>query len=533
MRREPPRFATLIEMIEFQARDNGQAVAFDFAGQEFTFAELWRKVETFAQVLVENGVEHGDRVVLPMPNGPGFFVGFYGVQRAGAIAVPLFPNFGAQQILSYANLADASLIVMPADFPADKLAELQKESLGNGRKLLSIAEEPTGKNPLPMPEIKEDDVAFIQFTSGTTGVSKGVLISHDNLLNNITQMIAGMKITGEDVFVSWLPVYHDMGLILMTMVPFYLGLKLYLLPANLRDPSLWLKTIQAQRATYTAAPDFAYRLCLRRIANPQDFDLSSLRIALNAAEPVRGATIEQFETAFRLQNVVTPAYGLAEATVGVSIWPPGNPIKIDQQGNVSIGKPFPDIDIVIVVDGQSAEPGTIGEIAIKSAALPRGYYCNREATEALFWRDQYILSGDMGYSDADGDLFIVGRRKNTIIQAGRTLFPAEIEAIVDRDPAVRYNMCVGIESKGAEGEQAFVFAELQNDVSRDETNLQNIIIRIVASLYQDLGIRPGRTVLLEPKAIPMTHNGKFQHQRLKRSYELGQLQQSGQVVFPR
>ncbi|MEJ2513342.1 MAG: AMP-binding protein, partial [Anaerolineales bacterium] len=319
---------------------------------------------------------------------------------------------------------------------------------------------------IPIPN-NPDGIAFIQYTSGSTGNPKGVMITHHNLLTNIQQMVIGMEITLQEIFISWLPVYHDMGLILKTMVPFYLGAVVHLLETNLKDVGTWLQAIQDNKGTFTAAPDFAYRLCLRQI-DPEQYDLSSLRVALNAAEPVRYSTIRDFEEAFRIPNTMVAGYGLAEATVGVSMWKPGAAALVDSNGHVSVGKPFPGVDILIVDGGKVLDFGQIGEIAIRSQANSLGYYQNPEQTGLLHWRDQYYLSGDLGYLDQERNLFIVSRKKNIIKRAGETISPQEIEEIVDRFPDIRYSAAVGIDSGGIEGEQVYIFAEVRIEDPSDQ-----------------------------------------------------------------
>ncbi len=521
---------TLTALLELRARDTPDRVAFDFDGTPCSYGQLWNRICDVAVHLMALGVQPGDHVAVVIPNGGEFFPAFYGVMRAGAVAVPLFPGFSAERILAIADLCGAKVILVPGATPEAQLKSFSIAAAMRDRVVATVAQAARQPGPVRFPEIRPDDIAFVQYTSGSTGAPKGVQISHDNLLTNIRQMIAGMQITSDDIFVSWLPLYHDMGLILKTMVPFYLGLDLYLLPTDLQDVTRWLKTIATRRATFTAAPDFAYRLCVRRVANPEAYDLSSLRVALNAAEPVRASTIRDFERAFGLSNVMVAAYGLAEATVGVSMWPPNTPAKVDDHGNVSAGKPFPDVSVVILRDGAPAPVGEVGEIAVKSTALPRGYLNSPKATASLFWAPDTVLSGDLGYIDADGDLFIVGRKKNTIIQTGRNLHPQEIEAVVDQDPDIRYSIAVGIDRGHMEGEQVYIFAEVQNAGEKTRDDFQNIVIRIVQAVNRELGFRPRRVYLVKAKTIPMTYNGKFQHRLAKRLFLEGDLKEN--ILFP-
>ncbi len=518
-------FPTLPAMLRHQASVRPESAAFRFRDTPCSFAELWDGITRIAGHLAALGVERGDRVVVVIPNGPEFFFAFYGAQLAGAIAVPLYPGFGAATILSYADACQARVAIVPSDVPQAQLTGFS--DLAAARKVVvatfGTAAATTASGAFP--DTRASDPAFIQYTSGSTGAPKGVLISHENLFTNMRQMIAGMQITADDIFVSWLPVYHDMGLILKTMVPFLLGCELHLLPTDLNDVTRWLTTIEATGGTFTAAPDFAYRLCLRRVRDPASIDITSLRVALNAAEPVRADTIAAFERTFSLKDVMVAGYGLAEATVGVAMWPPKTPPRVDDMGNVSVGRPFPGVEVEIVDGDAPVSCGTVGEIVVQSAALPVGYFRNDAANAALFWRPGWARTGDLGYVDDDGHLFIVGRKKNVIKQLGRNIFPQEVERVADGHPEVRYSAAVGIDRGRLEGEQVYLFAEVKEPEAKDKAALDAIVIAIVRAINDALGFRPGRVYLLRPKAIPMTHNGKLQHDRLKKMYlsrELGE-----------
>jgi acyl-CoA synthetase (AMP-forming)/AMP-acid ligase II len=322
-----------------------------------------------------------------------------------------------------------------------------------------------------------------------------------------------------------------MGLILKTMVPFYLGIQTHLLHTNLRDIHPWLNAIQTHSATFTAAPDFAYRLCLRH-ADPEDYDLSSLRVALNAAEPVRLSTILDFETAYELSGVMVAGYGLAEATVGVSMWPPGSTPRVDDRGFVSVGPPFPEVKVEIRDENSVLPPNNVGEIIIQSPANSKGYFNNPEETERVFANDGYLRSGDLGYLDQDGYLYIVSRKKNIIKRSGETISPREIEEIVDETPIVRYSAAIGIDRGGIEGEQVYIFAEIRVRDELDEGDLHDHAINIVNAIHNRMGYRPGRVYLLKPHTLPLTHNGKIQHMRLKDDYLEGDLKSSGNILYP-
>jgi len=525
MNHEP---STLIDLLEMHARLIPEKPAFYWQGEAHSFAALWERVNRFAASLLEQGLQRGKRVVLVLPNGSEFFHAFYGVQRAGGIAVPVFPGSGAERILSIAERCGAKLIVAPAADHANWQARF--DALPKAIPVIS-ADSQADRPTATFPAIQANGIAYIQYTSGSTGLPKGIPLSHANLLTNARMLIEAMAITDQDVFVSWLPVYHDMGLILMTIVPFVLGAALHLLPTSLSNPQVWLDRLQTQRGTFTAAPDFAYRLCLRFIRDPETYDLSSLRVALNAAEPVRPSTIREFETAFGMHNVMVAGYGLAEATVGVATWHPGAAPLIDERGLVSVGTPFRGIDIQIVANDQPLERGVVGEIMISSPTNTRGYY-EEPDDKSLFWHEDYIRTGDLGYLDNTGNLFIAGRTKNIIKHGGQTIFPQEVEAIVERLDGVRRAAAAGIDRGDVAGEQLYIFAEVRKPSSLSEDDCYHLMVELVEAVYDQIGIRPARVCLLKPHAIPQTYNGKTQYNTLKQSYLSGDLRRAGLMLAP-
>ncbi len=513
---------TLIDLLERRAAGTPDASAFFWDDRPHSFESLWRDVNRFASFLQELGVARGDRVVIALANGPEFFSAFYGAIRAGAIAVPVFPASGPERIAAMARLCGARILVAVPG--TGEVAGVRVVSVGDSANVSPAA---------AFPQVNPEDIAFLQYTSGSTGTPKGVMLTHQGLLTNIRQLIEGMAITPSDCFVSWLPVYHDMGLILMTMVPFFLGAKLVLLPTALANARPWLTAIARHRGTLTASPDFGYRVVLRHVKDPSAYDLSSLRLALDAAEPVRPRTIETFERAFGLHHVLIAGYGLAEATVGVATWTPGQAPLVDARGMVSVGHPFTGIDIRIIEDDEPVgAPGHIGEIVVRSPANTRGYYSDDAESARLFWRETYIRTGDLGYLDAEGHLFITGRLKNIIKHGGETVFPQEAEQIADLLPLVRRSAAVGVDSGGSEGEQLYLFAEVLRPGGYDDNALHDAAVDLVQAVHTQLGIRPGRVYLLRPHSIPLTHNGKTRHATLHDMYMSGELRSANAILFP-
>ncbi len=536
-----PEDYTLLDILEKRAAGQAAKTAFTFHRcRGVSYGLLWDAVTRIGEKLLQTGLEKDEPVIIVIPNSPEFFYAFYGVQWAGGIAVPVFPGSGGERVTRLARICGASRVILSEEFPPADLDGVHRQWLKSHLKILTLPAHPQAiprpgstKGPPTRRVRRSRDIAFIQFTSGSVGNPKGVMLSHGNLVTNLEQMIEGMKITPADRFVSWLPVYHDMGLILMTMVPFYLGLDLALLPTGLNYLKAWLKAIEENSGTFTAAPDFAYRLCLLYVRDPGSVDLSSLRTALDAAEPVRAETIRRFEERFGLKNVLLPAYGLAEATVGVSCWIPGAQVKVDYRGGVSVGDPFRGIEIRIADKYGPVRRGDMGNIYIGGPANTVGYCNNPGATAELFDRDGFIDTGDIGYVDIDGHYYIAGREKNVIIQGGFTMASREIEEWVDMLPFVRRSAAVGIDRGRSEGEQAYIFIEVKSGHKKTtKEKFMEMTGTVVNRFHETFGIRPGRVYFLVSRSIPMTYNGKIKYPQLKDDYLKGHLRENNHILFP-
>ena len=509
----------VLERILARARAAGEeAVAFA-EDRRIAGAALADAVDGFAAALIARDVAPGDRVVIALGNGEEFLVGFLGAQRASAVPVPLAPESGAGRLAAFARRCGARLVVV---------GERRDEAASAAVAAVSVAER-AGAQPLP--RIASSALALIQYTSGSTGEPKGVAITHGQLLVNVAQLVAGFAIAPDDVFVTWLPMHHDMGLVLMTLAPLFVGATLHLHPTGLASIRGWAAALARRQATFTAAPDFAYRLALRlrRPSEPPP-DLSALRVALDAAEPVRAATVRDFTATFGLRpGAMVPGYGLAEATVGVSAPPPGSPLAVDARGAVGHGRGFPGVALRVAGEtGAARPPGEIGEVWVRSPALAAGYFADAAATADTFGADGWLRTGDLGYLDRAGTLFVVGRKKDLLSWGGATVAPREIEELVDALPFVRRSCAVGIEPAGrAEGELPFLFVEVGG--GRDPSAAERAR-SVVAAVREHLGAGPARVVLLRPGSIPLTANGKLRRTELAARWCDGALAREGRVL---
>ena len=536
-----------------------------------TFGELYERGSTVAAELLRRGLEPGQAVSIMLPTCAEFFWTFAGILLAGGIPVPIYPPFRADRIAEYAKRQSNILRNAEAHFlitwkQAEGLARLLKPAVPtlrevlNAQSLSNAAAKPSAEqasSPAQWRPVENlahhargEDIAFLQYTSGSTGDPKGVILTHANLLANIHSIVSGIEIKPDDVAVSWLPLYHDMGLIGAWFVPLFTGIPLVVMSplAFLSRPDRWLWAVHKHRGTISPAPNFAYELCVRKIPEKdlQGLDLSSWRAATNGAEPVRSETLERFATRFAPygfhREAILPVYGLAEATLAISVPKLGVGYKVDrieraafESGGsakpaeaddaaalefVNAGKPVPGVQVRIV-DGEGRDLGerAEGRLWFRGESATSGYYRNPAATQALMRDGDWLDSGDLAYW-ADGEIYITGRAKDIIIKAGRNLYPHEVEEIAGRVQGVRTGCVVafGAPDERSGSERLVVTAEV-----RDMASAKRIEDEIARAVSDVMGFPPDLVTLLPPQSIPKTSSGKLRRSETRRLFLEGNL----------
>ena len=525
--------------------------------QVLSYAELYARAGRVAGLLQRRGLSRGQTVALLLPTGTDYFFGFFGVLLAGGIPVPLYPPARPEQLEEHLNRharilenADSRfLLTLPE---ARLIARLLQARLPGLRGILTPEEAAAGDPAsAPLANPRAEDLAFLQYTSGSTGDPKGVMLRHADLLANIRAMGRAIAVNSEDVFVSWLPLYHDMGLIGAWLGSLYFGLPLVIFSplAFLARPLRWLEAIGRHRGTLSAAPNFAYELCLKRVtdADLAHLDLSSWRRAFNGAEPVSARTLERFAARFAAcglrRAALAPVYGLAEAAVGLTFPPPERGPRIDcidrtrfatsgyalplprgQRGTLEVvacGRPLEGYALRVVdARGQVLPPRHEGVLQFRGPSATPGYYRRPEAT-ALLVRDGWHDTGDRGYL-AEGDLYLTGRVKDLIIRAGRNLYPYEIEQEVGDLPGLRKGgVAAFAAAEAATGsERLVVVAETRE---REPRRRQILERQIRERVNERLGLPPDEVLLVPPRAIPKTSSGKLRRVRARDLYLAGRL----------
>src|SRR2546427_8561144 len=330
--------STLTEMMRRRVTRSPDRQYFRLFDETVTYGRLWAQSARYGAGLARAGVGAGEKTCLFYRTGAEFFYRFFGALRLGAVPVPLSPTLGVETTAAIFRDSEAVAVTTIGWFRAgvDESCALAP----NVRMVLEPPDLEIDAAPPPLAAAKADDLAFLQYTSGSTGHPRGVMLTHQNVVSTIHFMAEAAGITVDDRVVSWLPLYHDMGLIGCAFTPPLSGTPIWLLPPDLRNPRQWLTLVTEIRATFTVSPDFGYRNCVRNVRDRSGIDLSSLKAALSGAEPVRTSTIQAFESHFGLERIIRPCYGLAEATLAVAILPRGAPLRLDASRRfLSAGRP--------------------------------------------------------------------------------------------------------------------------------------------------------------------------------------------------
>jgi acyl-CoA synthetase (AMP-forming)/AMP-acid ligase II len=526
---EPVDATTLTELMRRRAERSPDRQYFVLFGETVTYGHLWRQSARYAAGLAKAGLSAGDKICLIYPTCAEFFYTFFGALRLGAVPVPLYPTLGVEATASIFRSSDAVAVATIGWFRKGV-----DESVALAPAVRMVIEPNDLEIDAPAPPESEpgpDDLAFLQYTSGSTGQPRGVMLTHRNVVSTVLFMSEAAGLRPDDRVVSWLPLYHDMGLIGCAFTPPLTGTPIWLLPPDLRNPRQWLELITEVRATFTVSPDFGYRNCVRHVRDTAGLDLSTLKAALSGAEPVRPSTIAAFESHFGLKRIVSPCYGLAEATLAVAIWPRDVPLRTDPSGRfLSVGRPCRGVSVRVVqpAHDEAAEPlvdvavGTEGEVCVHSPGVMTGYYNNPEATAKVLTPDGWLRTGDLGLVDDQGFLYISGRLKDIIILGGENLLPTDVEEVVDHVPGVRYSAAVGIESERTGSQRLYVVAEVRDEAAVDGT-YHDLTREIVGRVHRARGHRPARVLLVRASTIPKTSSGKIQRSRLGEMIQAGEL----------
>lgn len=543
-------FKTLTEVLDHHAKLKAADIAYSFhyfpsdAVERITFGELAMNAKKIAHALLSEELKSKNVILIYSP-GLQFIEVFFGCLYAGLIPIPMPAPIVQKQISRILNVlsdSDASAILTD-DSLMSKLTGFIPEDVKSKIKLLSRTSF-SSESKMILPVISPEDTAFIQYTSGSVGAPKGVVISHRNILHNEMVIKEAFEHDETTVVVSWLPMFHDMGLIGNVIQPLYLGVHSVLMPplAFIQKPVRWLELISRYRATTSGAPNFGYDMCVKNISDEQKvgLDLSSWTLAYSGAEPVRSWTIRKFAFCFKSQGfseqAFYPCYGLAESTLFVTGVKKGEGLRtleIDaaeySRGKVifatseassisltSCGRPRSDQE-VIIVDYETLEglsEGEVGEVWIRSDSKAMGYWNNPKETDKTFnarlsgtSSPTYLRTGDLGFIK-DGDLFITARVKDTIIIRGTNFYPQDIEHAVESGLGLPSGSTAAFSVEIKDEEKLIILSEVPLS-----------LIDAIETVVKTFGIRPYSVKHLDRGRLPRGSSGKLQRFLCKKMYQ--------------
>ena len=553
---------TLAELLQKRASAQPQSQAFTFldpkAELQFTYAQLDEKAREIALGLLTK-VNPGDRVVLLCPPGLDYVSLFYGCLYAGITAVPLYPPRLKQRtdrISKVIASCDANLIVT-----TDELLESLQAYFAGGEELQGAHLTAIGQiidshdNTGSLSPVDSEGLAFIQYTSGSTGTPKGVMVSQSNIMANLRALENVTKCASHDVFVNWLPLFHDLGLINTVMLPVYLGTHSVLMSPSrfVQKPQVWFDAISRFKGTICGAPNFAFELCIAKInlENCQDVDLSSWQLAFNAAEPINPDTLVRFAAKFGAigfkEHASYPSYGMAEATVFLAggRGPNGanmkqfdkdgladrkaTPVTKGGQTLVSCGH-IPEHHELFIVDPQTATclpEGNIGEIWVSGPSIAKGYWGLEQRTEETFNaytednKGPFLRTGDLGFI-SDGELYISGRIKDIMIIRGQNYYPQDVELTAfNSHPALMPNSSAAF-TIGDDNDASLVLVQEVKASAIRKINPMDVCAAMRSAIAIEFDLKVD-VVLIEQRTLPKTSSGKVQRSLCKKLFEAGQL----------
>jgi acyl-CoA synthetase (AMP-forming)/AMP-acid ligase II len=547
----PPRHPTLVRALEAAARDPSGVTFVDLHEREvhLPWADVLRRARAAAGALAALGVAPGDRVAIVLRTEPAFLDAFFGAWLAGAVPVPLYPPVRLGRMDEYAAATARMLAVAGARVVV---------SGGGTRRLLGgpverarpplgcvDAAELAGGSPGTVREVRPDDLGLVQFSSGSTVDPKPVALTHAALAAHADVLVAATAPGPEDVLVSWLPLYHDMGLIGALLGAMSYPGPLVLVPPEhfLARPALWPRAVARHRGTISAAPSFAYAYLAERVtdADLAGLDLSCWRLALDGAEPVSAEAMRRF--AARLApngfdaGALVPVYGLAEAALAVTFARPGgrgvgrgiDPVRLARDGVAvpgdrevaSVGAPVPGVEVAIrTEDGADAGEGRLGRIHVRGPSLMAGYLGDPAATAAVL-RGGWLDTGDLGFV-LGGELHVHGRAKDVVVVRGANRAPEEFEAALAGVPGLRPGCAaaLGFVPDAAGGEELLLLAERRRGTAERDAEIEAAARRAV---LDRTGVAPHAVVLLAPGTLPRTSSGKLRRQEALRRWTAGTL----------
>ena len=559
----PVAAGTLQEMLAWHCErhpDRTHALLYGEQGDvvPVSYGGLLVQARSVARGLSALSIDPGRTVAIMLPTGLDYLASFLGVLLVGAIPVPIYPPARPSQVEEHLKrhariLGNAECRALITSREIAAVARLLQAQVPAIRHVVTAASLYRTDEGGVLPDTgRPDDIAFLQYTSGSTGDPKGVQLTHSNLLSNIRAMGENIGVTDQDIFVSWLPLYHDMGLIGAWLGSLYHACPLVLMSplAFLGRPYRWLQAIHRHGGTLSAAPNFAYELCLSKVDDRdiEGLNLSSWRMAFNGAEPVSPRTIERFSRRFARYGfrpeTMAPVYGLAECSVGLAFPPTrrippidrvdrgilereGRAVAVDATAPdhlevVGCGQPLRGHQVRIVDErGRELPERRVGRLQFQGPSATTGYFRNPEASRRLF-DGPWLETGDLAYI-AGGDIYITSRVKDMIIRAGRNVYPHELEELVGEIDGIRKG-CVAVfgARETAEGtERLVVLAETRET---DEARREALREGIRTAALDLTGVPADEVVLVPPQSVLKTSSGKVRRAACRERYERGMIE---------